>query len=281
MTPQAGPMNAALAHPPRPKLAYALGAIAVALAALASPQMARAALFEDEDARRAIIELRAKINDQARQIEALKSQIADLNNRLEQRIEPAMRGQIDSQNQMENLRQELAKLRGAIEVQTNELANTQRRQRDQYADIDARVKKFEPTQVQVDGRNVAVDPAEKRAYDNALAQFRAGEFRPALSAFQQFTASYPDSAYLPSAMYWEGSAQFALKDNKSAIATHQAFLAKFPDHPRAPDAMLNLGYAQIESGDRRGARKTLEGVSEKYPGSPAAQAAKDRLASLK
>lgn len=245
------------------------------------PATAQAALFEDTDARRALIDLRARYNEQAKQIETLQAQVEALQKALDQRVDPALRGNLDLQNQLEALRQEMAKLRGQVEVQANELAITQRRQKDLFADVDSRVKRFEPTQVQLDGKTVSVDPAEKRGYEAALAQFRGGDFRGALTAFQQFNAQYPDSPYGPNAQFWIGNAQFALKDYKSAIATHQGFLAKHADHPRAPDAMLNMGYAQIESNDRRTARKTLETVVERYPDTPAAQAAKERLPSLK
>ncbi len=255
---------------------HLLPVLASSLLTLA-PLHAHAALFEDDEARRAIIELRARVNEQGRQIEALRAQIGELTTR----FEPALRGQLDQQNQTEALRQEIAKLRGQIEVQTNELAMTQRRLRDGFAEIDTRVKKFEPTPVQVDGRTVAVDPNERRAYEAALAQFRAGDFRTAQGSFQQFVTQYPDSAYAQNATFWLGSAQFALKDYKAAIATHQNFIARYPDHPRAPDAMLNLAYAQIEGGDRKAARTTLQTVIQKYGETPAGQAAKDRLASLK
>jgi tol-pal system protein YbgF len=266
-------------------LRAARAALVALMLGLCWPQPSQAALFEDEDARRAIIDLRARINEQGRTIDALRSQIDEiqrsLDERIGQRVDPALRGNLDLQNQLEVMRQELAKLRGQIELQANELATTQRRQRDLYADVDSRVKRFEPTQVQIDGKTVSMDPVERRGYESALALFRAGDFRGAQNAFQAFVTQYPDSAYLPNSLFWIGSAQFALKDYKAAIATHEAFLAKHADHPRAPDAMLNLAYAQIESNDRKTARKTLETVVARYGDSPAAQAAKDRLSSLK
>ena len=252
---------------------------AVTLLSTAAP--ARAALFDDEEARKAIIELRGRFNEHVRSFEALNKQVNELNSKIDQRVEPALKAQLDLNNQIETLKQEVAKLRGQLEVQTNELAQTQRKQRDAYADLDGRIKKYEPSQVQVDGKTVAVDQIEKRIYDAALAQFRGGDFRGAQSSFQSFLAAYPDSAFSPSSIFWMGSAQFAQKDYKNAIATNQLFLGKHADHPRAPDAMLNVAYAQIESGDRKTGRKTLETVVERYADTPAAQAAKDRIASLR
>ncbi|MFT4100938.1 MAG: tol-pal system protein YbgF [Burkholderiaceae bacterium] len=232
---------------------------------------AHAALFDDDEARRAILDLRGRMAEQQRQIDAISHKLDEV----------AGRTQLDAQNQFEAMRQEIARLRGQIEVQANELANAQRRERDLFTDLDTRLKKFEPTPVQLDGKTVSVDPNERKDYEAALAQFRAGDFRSAQSSFQQFIQQNPDSAYAANAMFWLGSAQFAQKDYKSAISTHQSLLNKFPDNARAPDAMLNLAYAQIESGDRAKARKTLETVTTRYPDSPASQAAKERLASLK
>ncbi len=238
---------------------------------LVGPPPAHAALFDDDEARRAILDLRGRMAEQQRQIDAISRKLDEL----------ASRSQLDTQNQFESMRQEIARLRGQIEVQANELANSQRRERDLFTDLDTRLKKFEPTPVQLDGKTVSVDPNERKSYEAALAQFRAGDFRAAQTGFQQFIQQSPDSAYVPNAMFWLGSAQFAQKDYKNAISTHQELLNKFPDNARAPDAMLNLAYAQIESGDRTKARKTLESVITHYPDTPASQAAKERLASLR
>lgn len=257
----------------------AAGPLAAAVIAAAGALMHAPAhaLFDDNEARRAIIDLRGRLEVQNRD---LTKRIDELAARID-RLEEVSRGQLELQNQIEMLRQEVAKLRGQIEVQTNELAQTQRQQRELFADIDTRVKRFEPVQVQIDGKAFTVDVEERRQYDAALAQFRAGEFAPSIAAFQQMRNRWPDSPYAPNAMFWQGSAQFALKDYKSAINTHTALLARYPDYPRAADALLNIGYAQAETGDKKTARKTLETIGEKYPGTQAAQFARERLSALR
>ena len=172
-------------------------------------------------------------------------------------------------------------MRGQLEVQTNELAQTQRRQRDLADALDARLRSVEPVQVSVDGKPVVVDRAEQRSFDAALAQLRANDFRNAVAAFQAFLLQYPQSAYAPGALYWIGTSQFQLKDWKAAIAGLGDFVARHPEHPRVPEAMLNLGFAQIEAGDRRTARRTLETLVARHPESGAAGLARERLATLK
>ena len=73
------------------------------------------------------------------------------------RLETAQRNQLELANQTETLRQEIARLRGQVEALTNEVATLQKRNRDLYADLDARLKKMEPSTVSVDGSSVAVD----------------------------------------------------------------------------------------------------------------------------
>ena len=264
------------------RLAQALPVLA-ATACLLTATPARA-LFEDDDARRAIIELRGKTElqtvDMLRRINEISTRLDALTERAE-RIEQLASGQLDLRNTIEALRQDIARLRGLTETQANELAQSQRRIREIYSDLDGRVKAFEPVQVQIDGATVTVDLDEKRLFEAALTQFRAGDFTNALGAFNQFRSRYPASPYTAGALFWAGNGQYALKDYKGAIATHQAMIARFPEHPRAADALLNVGFAQAEGGDKRAARKTLESVIEKYPGTPAAQLARERMPSIR
>lgn len=253
---------------------HLVAASAVALSILLPS--AHAQLFSDNEARKAILDLRGTV--QLLQQET-KQRLDELDARVE-RIDQTARGQLELQSQLESLRQEIARLRGQLEEQSYELANTQRRLGDQLATVDTRIRKFEPVATEIDGHEVTVDQSEKRAFDAALQLFRAGDYRGALAAFQSFRSQHPDSPYLPGVLFWLGSSQFALKDYKNAIASQQALLARYPENPRAPDALFNVGYAQAESGDRKGARATLEEVVSKYPDSQAAQRAREQIASL-
>lgn len=269
------PRAACGAHRARAAAVAAALVLAGAAGGLA-PLPAGAQLFSDDEARRAILDVRNRLEamqrDTTRRLDELTARV--------ERIEQTTRGQLELQNQIQALRQELATLRGQVEVQTNETAQLQRRQKEALADIDGRIKRFEPVPVTIDGRQHAVDPAERRAYEAALAQFRGGDFRGALGAFQQFQAAYPQSPYGPSAQYWIGSAQYAQKDNKAAVATLGGFAKAHPDHPRAADAWLTVGNAQAELGDRKAAADTFKLIVDRYDGTGAAQTAKERLATL-
>jgi tol-pal system protein YbgF len=223
------------------------------------------ALFGDDEARRAILDIRARLDTMQNEINAK----ADKANNF------------DLNNQNEQLRQEISRLRGQIEVLTNELANAQRRQKDFYVDLDNRLRKLEPQQVTIDGKEVSIQQEEQKAYDAALAHFKAGDYRNAGASFYDFTRRYPQSALAPSAQYWLGNTYYAQRDYRNAITAQQVVVNTYSDNPKAPDALLNIASCHLELKDRAAAKKTLEMLLIKYPDSPAAQTGKERLASLK
>lgn len=246
-------------------------AVVCACGALWMSAPAHAQLFPDNDARKAILELREKTaadqKENAARLDRLEQQNA--------------RNQLDLMQQLDALRAELARLRGQLEVTQKDLADVQKRQSETYADLDQRLKRSEPQKVVVDGKEASVEPEEQRQYNAAFEQFRASQFAPAAQAFTQFLRAYPQSAYAPLAQFWLGNAQYASRDFKGAITTHREFVRANPDSPRAGDALLNIGNSQLELNDKVGARKTFREIADKYPGTPAAQNAKERLATLK
>jgi tol-pal system protein YbgF len=147
--------------------------------------------------------------------------------------------------------------------------------------VDNRLVAVEPILVTVDGVEFRADPAHKRSFDTAIESFRNGDFRQAGVQLRVLLDRFPDSPYVPSALFWYASAQYALREFKSAIASYGSFLTAHAKHPRAADARLNLGLSQADAGDRVNARKSLQMVVDQFPESNAALVAKERLSRLK
>ena len=257
-------------------------ALRVTLAALATGaaflQPAHAGLFEDDEARRAILELRGKI--QANE-DAAKKQAEQVNALVQDQIQPLRRSMLDLSGQIDALRTEIAKLRGTNEQLARDLSDTQRKLVDQSQSVEARLKPLEPQKVSLDGREFQVNPDERSQYDAAIGLVRRGDFPEAVAALNAFLKRYPASGYTDSVRFWLGNAQYGKRDYKDAIATFKAFIAGNPDSPRAGEALLALANCQIELKDNKGARRSLEDLIKAYPGTEAAQAGKERLASLK
>nr|WP_314543662.1 tol-pal system protein YbgF [uncultured Massilia sp.] len=245
-----------------------LAAVALALAAW-FPLHASAGLLDDDEARRAILDLRAKL-------EALTR---DVNGRLDTKADKS--STLDMLNQHEQTMQEIARLRGQVEVLANQVATAQKNQKDLYADLDARMRKLEPRQEVVDGQTAEVLPSEKASYDAAMEQFKSGDYKGAIGSLQSFVRQYPQSAYAANAQYWLGNAYYAQRDYKNAIAAQEAVVSNYGTSAKAPDAMLNIASNYVELKDSKNAKKTLQALVKKYPDAAAAQTAKERLASLK
>jgi tol-pal system protein YbgF len=258
-------------------------------AALAAAAPAHAGLFDDEEARKAIIELRQRLTqveqqNNARAAEQANSQTAALtrlNADLAEQVAVLKRSLLELNNQLEAMRTEMARLRGSDEQLTRDVAELQRKQKDASQALDDRLRRIEPIKVAVDGKEFLAEPDEKKAFDDALGVLRSGEFDRAASALVAFQRRWPASGYGDSVRFWLGNAQYGKRDYKDAIATFRAFVAGAPEHPRAPEAMLALANTQAELKDTRGARKTIDDLVKAYPRSEAAQAGKERLASLK
>ena len=261
--------------------------------------MAHAGLFDDEEARKAILELRQRVEATRQASDAGLQRLGDAHRQLLDSQAEALRRSteestllrrslLDLQNQIETMRTEFARLTGQNEQLLREMAELQRRQRDLAQGqselgrtVDDRVRQLEPVKVTVDGRDIVVEPVERRAFDAALAAFRSGDFAGAQNAFISLLARYPKSGYLPSSLFWLGNAQYATRDYKEAITNFRTMLQGAPEHLRAAEAMLSIANCQIELKDTRGARKTLEDLGKAYPQSEAAVAAKDRLSKLR
>ena len=125
------------------------------------------------------------------------------------------------------------------------------------------------------------EPAEVRAYDDAVAVFRKGDFTAASASLGDFIRRYPKSGYASTALFWLGNAQYANRDYKEAIRNFSVLLVGSPNHVRAPEAMLSVANCQLELKDIKAARKTFEEVIKTYPTSEAASAARERLSKLK
>jgi tol-pal system protein YbgF len=245
-----------------------LAAIALAFASW-MPLHASAGLLDDDEARRAILDLRTKVDALSR----------DINARIDTKSDKS--AVLEMLNSQEQTMQEIARLRGQLEVLANQIASSQKTQKDLYADLDARMRKLEPRQEVVDGQTAEVLPAEKKAFDSAQQLLASGDFKAAATALQDFVRRYPDSAYAAMAQYRLGSTYYAQRDYKNAIAAQEQVVSNYGASSAAPDAMLNIAAIYTEQKDKKNAKKVLQQLVSKYPDSSAAATAKNRLASLK
>lgn len=232
-------------------------------AALMTAVMACSAYaFADDDARRAILDLREEVK-------ALQADLAVARN-----------AQLQLMTEINVLKERNRHLTGDVEELRNALSVEQRSTRDLYASLDGRIAAFEPVSVVVNGETVLVDPREKNEYEAAVLLLQDNKFKEAVGKFERFAEKWPDSPYRPEALFWQGTSEFALGDYKSVIASQNRLIKEYPKGTRAPDAMLLVGSAQAAAGSVKAARATFNKVVKTYPDSDAARTAKSRIQAM-
>lgn len=253
-----------------------------------SPQQIRSALFfalvflsfgyahaqlfgGDDQARRAILDLRAKVEAQAqehaRSLQILQQQtVEDATNTRRQILELT--------TQIDILRRELASLRGDNERLTHELGVIKRQ-------TDERLRPFEPNLVSMDGLEFQALPEESQAFDAAMAALRASQFVRAAELFAQMRFRFPSSGYTGHVLYWEGNAHYAARQYQPAVDSFERLIQGFPQHPKAPESLLSLASCYIELKNVNASRAALERLVKDYPDSEAAVTARERLARLR
>jgi tol-pal system protein YbgF len=264
-------------------------AAAVLLALGASALPAHAGLFDDEEARRAILDLRSRVdqaNEQSRQRDAdlaaqIANQVTSQQGAVTEQLTQLRRSLLELSNQIELLRTDNARLRGQNEQLMRDVAEVQRAQRDIRQGVEDRLRQFEPQTVTLDGREIQVDPEERKAYDAAMALIRASDFSGAATSLTNFQQRWPASGYKESVLYWLGNAQYARRDCPAAMTVFNRLVSTAPQHARAPEAMLSIANCHSELKDGKAARKTLEDLVKAYPRSEAAVAARERLVAMK
>lgn len=239
------------------------------------------ALFDDDEARKKILEVEKSLQTQN---QATQSAIRDLKQSNEQRDAVTRNGLADMQSQLDALKQENARLKGELEVANHKVETALQRQKDLYTDIDERLRKLESAPVAEAAVPVPA-VAEKNTQEYQLLELANGlskesKHKDAFNTYDKFLKDYPSSSLAPEAMYGLGYSQFALKNYKSSIATQQKLIDTYADSPKVPDAMFNMANSQIQLGLVPGAKKTLRDLIAKFPNSELTPAAQKRLKAL-
>lgn len=247
---------------------------------LLSASPAWAQFFSDDEARRAIIELRARIASVEKQSESLISE----NTMLKSRIEGMAKSQLDMVSEVGQLKSELQSVRGSLETLTRAVTVGQGTLvsgiEQQIQSLSERLARFEPQSFVIDNQTVLVDAKEKSAFEAAQGLLGSGATEVAAAAFDEFSRRFPDSALRPWALNFEGAAHYLRKNYKSSISVLSELYKRYPSHPRVPESLLTLAASQAESGQTRAARGSLDLLLKQFPNSSQAATAKKRLAAL-
>ena len=205
--------------------------------------------------------------------------------------------------QLQQMQEEIAQLRGMLEVQQNEIQSLKREGLERYQDLDSRLSNaatrgqasnnssatgaidargaLKPpvsgSSQQAAGGDSADPEKEKLYYDAAFDLIKAKDFDKASQAFTAFLRKYPSSAYAGNAQYWLGEVNLAKGDLQGAGQAFAKVSQSYPQHNKVPDSLYKLADVEIRLGNREKANGILRQVISEYPNSSAAQLAQRQL----
>lgn len=204
--------------------------------------------------------------------------------------------------QLQQLQEEVARLRGTLEEQQYEIQRLKQESLERYQDLDGRLagaaqapasapvapaanapaaQAGTPAAAMPPASATPGDPAkEKLFYDAAFDLIKAKDFAKADQAFSAFLRKYPSSQYSANAQYWLGEVKLAQGDLQGAGQAFARVSQAYPDHQKVADSLYKLGDVERRLGNLDRARAVLQQVVAQYPGTSAAQLAQRELGRL-
>ncbi len=179
------------------------------------------------------------------------------------------RGMLNILNRIEQLQQDLQELRGDLEVQTKMMQDLQRRQREQYLDIDRRLQQLENPAA--DGAPVAGKGAATKPPPMTTAPVHVPPMRKPPA--QQPAPSKPPAALVPGSMEQVGEqaeydkALAILREGRypEAAQAFKQFLADHPGSTLADNASYWLGEAYYVTRNFDKAQGAFQSLVDTFP----------------
>ncbi|MCP4877041.1 MAG: tol-pal system protein YbgF [Gammaproteobacteria bacterium] len=251
----------------------------------------------------------AKLSTAQAQLKTLTGEMSRLGRLIDNRAMLEMIQQVDQ------LSEEISLLRGEVEVQTNDIGEIKKRQRELYLDIDRRLRELESgaaarapapqTSVPaVTGNSQPVVPSveatvpqpitnsttasasqtpsvtqseERAAYQSAFDKIKEGRYKNAKTELNAFLKKFPNSSYAGNVQYWLGEVHFATRNFDQGIVEFSKVVNDHPGSNKVPDALLKLGYTYYELKQFPKAKSILQDLGKRYPNTTAARLATKRL----
>lgn len=212
--------------------------------------------------------------------------------RLEQQINNLTTMNLPQQES--GLQEQVAQLRGQLQVQAHDLKLLNDQQRSFYQDLDQRITQLKNLEsgstpppannpkpnINESANDNSIQLKDSGAYQAAFSLMSQKKFDKSEAAFQNYLNDYPNGQYVANAHYWLGEMYLAAKNPAKAGGEFQTIVDKFPTSTKAIDAKLKLAIIHVGTGKIAQARREFTQIKHQHPNSTAAQLASIRLQQL-
>jgi len=212
------------------------------------------------------------------------------------------------------MQREIQQLRGENEQLTHELNTLKTRQKEQYLDIDRRLRSpgsgviindtSSSSDTVLDNNSViqsqssgVVSSSEQQVatstitessstsassdaaqdYKNAFTLLKQGKYDDSIVAFNGFLQTHSSSKYASNAQYWLAEANYVSKRYPQALSEFSKVIEQYPASSKVADARLKLGFTHYELGQYEDSRVVLTRLRAQFPNSSVASLAQQRL----
>lgn len=166
--------------------------------------------------------------------------------------------------QVQQLRDEVANLRGQMEEQSHTIENLSRQQ----MDMEQRLSGGASSGASSNGGSASAAASAavmnndgKDEYDAAYNLLKEKEYDKASAAFQGIVSKYPNSNYAGNSWFWLGFVYQTKGDMDGSAKAFSSLIEKFPTHSKVDDAKYNLGKIYNQQGKTEQARSLLKEVA--------------------
>jgi len=267
-------------------------AVAALAAGCATPQDVRRVRSELDQK---IFALEEKNKAQEQTLQGLKAESTTSMAKSKEAINAIQKSQADSGTDITELKDNIQQLRGLIDNQKRDDANTLKEIKDKLDGLAFKVTFLENYlgigKEAPDDKNNKPGAAPKAAargksdkeaaYEAAYASFKNGKYAKARTDFQAFLKQYPDAEQAGNAQFWIGECYYFEKKYEKAIIEYEKVVKNHPEGNKMSSALLKQGLSFQKLGDKSSARLILQQVIKDYPNTNQARIARQKLSELK
>ena len=238
---------------------------------------------DSSDAARRLDEQRVVFKDRIAKVDA---KLAEVQKKLDELNQSARRSGADLSVGLDKVREDVARLRGDLEVEQHQVAQVEKSVEKLRTDTEGRLAALKGAgaldEFEARKKIAALESPEDRAAIVALGEREeaAGQRGVALEIFEHVVSRWPADPKAADAGFRAGQILLAQKKWRDAILALGRVAEKHPKSDRAPDSLLGVADAMTELGMAEDAKAVLAQVLEKYPKTSAAKRAKESLAAL-
>jgi tol-pal system protein YbgF len=184
----------------------------------------------------------------------------------------------DSAGRVDQLSGQMQALNDTLDELKVRLAKVSKQLEDMQSAQQSLAAQQQATQSQAQAQAQA--PPPDVLYANALRDYNGGNNDLATQEFSDYIKFYPNTDLAGNSYFYLAELQFRAANYKQAVTNYDQVLQNFPSGTKAASAQLKKGFALIELGQKDDGVQELRHLIQRYPKTSEAVQARERLKKL-